>query len=228
MESGENSGADDEQILRLARSLCEQLNCPSVSPVRVSWQEQYSRNRYSHDKYGNPIGRSVTPHYPLLDKGSLVLNPLLRGELGIEDWRPLLASSVIFYARLSASVNRRAALRFAPALLLALLLLLDLFLRGSIINGWWLVILAVVMGATGVLGLYSSLLVSRKFMLRADKIVAEQMGTQPLLEALQKIQALREMDEKEEKMTVWAWEANGKSPSLERRIRNLQSDTGPA
>jgi Zn-dependent protease with chaperone function len=75
---------------------------------------------------------------------------------------------------------------------------------------------------TGVGGAYSSLLVSRKFMLLADRKAAEQFGPQALLEVLRKIRSLEQSDEREDKMSAWAWTDYGDAPSVEKRIRNIQ------
>jgi hypothetical protein len=214
--------------LLTARAFCEQFNFETVIPVRLSWQEQYSRRgRLSQDRHGNPLGPRVTPHYPLLDKGVLILNPVLHERLSVEEWRPLIASSVIFYGRLRKKLDRLSALLFAPTLLLLAVFLLGLLLRGLLFSGLLpLFILAGLIIVTGIVGGYSSLLLSRKSMLLADKTAADMVGAQPMLEALRKIQSLRDSDERDDRMFVWAWVEYGDAPSIERRIRNLQQDIG--
>ncbi len=224
LEAGQQSESENRNILQLAQELCGQFNLETVSPEKLSWQEEWTnRGRFSQDKYGNPIGQRVTPHYPLLFKGSLILNPVLKGRLGVEEWRSLLVSSVIFYGRLKGKMNRRTALLFAPTLSLLVFFLVNVLLRGFLLSGLLPVLaLAGVAIATAVAGAYSSLLVSRRLMLVADRTAAESTGPQSLLEVLRKIQRLRESDEKEDKMAAWAWTEYGDAPSVEKRIQNLE------
>jgi Zn-dependent protease with chaperone function len=63
-------------------------------------------------------------------------------------------------------------------------------------------------------------------MLIADKKAAELVGPQALLDALRKIQSLKQSDEQQDKMSSWAWTEYGDAPSIEKRIKNLQSLSG--
>jgi Zn-dependent protease with chaperone function len=147
----------------------------------------------------------------------------MQGRLGTEEWRPLLASSLIFYGQIQSRVNRRAALAFAPMLVLTAVLLLGLLIRTSIFNELSAVfILTALIIATAVAGAYTSLLLSRKSMLQADAKTAELTGPQSLLDALRKIQSLEQIDLQQDNMSAWAWTDYGDAPSIEKRIRNLQ------
>ncbi len=161
MEPEPASEIEDNRILQFARELCVQLGFENLSPERLSWQEQYSRRgRWSQDKYGNPLGPYVTPHFPLFYQRTLILRPIMQGRLGTEEWRPLLASSLIFYGQLRSRVNRRSALVFAPMLVLMGVLLFGLWIRNSMFSNLSVVftLTALIIGA-GVGGAYSSLLV---------------------------------------------------------------------
>jgi hypothetical protein len=228
MEAEPASEAEDKRILQVARELCQQLNLENLYPERVSWQEQYSRRgRLSQDKYGNPIGPYVTPHFPLFYHRTLILRPIIRGRLVTEDWRPLLASSIIFYGQLRPKVNRRSTLGVAPTLALSAVLLLGLLLRNSIFNELSIVFtLTALIIVTAAAGAYGALMASRKSMLIADKKAAELVGPQALLDALRKIQSLKQSDERQDKMSSWAWTEYGDAPSIEKRIKNLQSLSG--
>ena len=228
MEAELASEAEDKRILQVARELCQELNLENLYPERVSWQEQYSRRgRLSQDKYGNPLGPYVTPHFPLFYHRTLMLRPIMRGRLATEDWRPLLTSSIIFYGQLQSRVDRRSALGFAPVLVLITVLLLGLLLRNPIFNEF-----SVVFTFTGLIiaaataGAYGALLLSRKSMLLADKKTSELVGPQALLDALRKIQSLKQSGEQQDKMSGWAWTEFGDAPSIEQRIKTLQSILG--
>ncbi len=219
MESGENSESDNEGILQIARSLCEQLNCASLSPERLSWQQEYGHSR---DRYGNPLGPPVTTHYPLFWRGVLIINPVLQDRLTIDELRPLIASSVVYYGQLISRLKRRMALLVLPVILV--LAAFSLFVLTGRVIPYLLPIFIIALLVPLVLAAYSSFLWSRKFMLLADRRVAEQFGAQPLLETLRKIQRLRDSDEKEEKMAAWAWVEHWEAPSVENRIQNLETD----
>lgn len=223
MEPELPSDSEDSRILQAARELCHQLNLENLSPEKVSWQDQYStQGRWSKDKRGNPIGRYVTPHFPLFFQRTLVLRPVMQGRLASEEWKPLLVSSLIFYGQLRSQVTRRSALVFAPMLVLVAALVPGLLIRNSIFNDPVVFTLTALVIATAVGGVYSSLLLSRKFMLLADRKASEQFGSQAFLKVLQKIQSLEQSDEQEDKMSAWAWTEYGDAPSIEKRIRNLQ------
>jgi len=146
----------------------------------------------------------------------------MQGRLASEEWKPLLVSSLIFYGQLRSQVTRRSALVFAPMLVLVAALVPGLLIRNSIFNDPVVFTLTALVIATAVGGVYSSLLLSRKFMLLADRKASEQFGSQAFLKVLQKIQSLEQSDEQEDKMSAWAWTEYGDAPSIEKRIRNLQ------
>jgi Zn-dependent protease with chaperone function len=109
-------------------------------------------------------------------------------------------------------------------LVLTAVLLLGLLIRTSIFNQLSAFFtLAALIIVTAIAGAYTSLLLSRKFMLQADRKATELTGPQPLLDVLRKIQSLEEMDRQQDKMSAWAWTESGDAPSVERRIMNLQS-----
>jgi hypothetical protein len=224
MEPKPPSESEDSRILQAGIELCRQLNLENLSPEKLLWQDQFSpRGRWSQDRQGNPVGRYVTPHFPLFYKHDLVLRPVMQERLASEEWKPLLASSLIFYGQLRSQVSRRAALLFAPMLALSAILLPGLLIRNSIFNDLSVVLtFTALIIATGIVGAYSSLLQSRKFMLLADREAAEQFGPQALLSVLQKIQSFKQSDKQEDKMAEWAWTEYGDAPSIEKRISNLQ------
>ncbi len=214
---------EDKQILQIARGLCQQLDIENVLPERISWQEQYSRRgRLSQDKYGNPIGLELTPHYPLLDKRTLVLKPVMRGRLESEEWRPLLASSIIFYGRLWSEVSSRSVACFAPTLVLITIFLLGILLHNPLFNQLLPVVaIAGLIVITAVLGVYASLLFSRRFMLLADTRAAQIVGADRIADVLRKIASLEQLDSERDRMSAWAWTDYGDAPSIKKRIENL-------
>ena len=83
--------SEDEQILRLTGELCHQLNTPKLVPKRIFWK----------DVVQVPIAETSARIEMLSDlvstgKGNIVLPKWMQGVLTIEEWKPIIASSLIF------------------------------------------------------------------------------------------------------------------------------------
>src|SRR2546426_8621401 len=99
----DKEGPKSDPILEVARDLCRTLSV-SPAPEIVSWQDEYNTfvSRFSRSGGGRP----VTPDFPVIDKNRILLKPLMQGTLEPEEWRPLLASSLIFYRQLRRQNHR--------------------------------------------------------------------------------------------------------------------------
>lgn len=227
LDPGQDEASEDERILQAARDLCQQLNLEYVSPSSLSWQEMYSRRRGSHDRQGNPIGPGVTPHYPVLFKGSLFLNPVLQDRLGVDEWRPLLVSSIIFYGRFKKGLDRKTNLPALLVLGLFAVFLVIVFSQNLIFNAATLLftILGIFLAGT-ISGLFYTMRQRQKLMLLADKSASEFAGSGTLLSVLRKIKALKESDIQADPMASWTWLEQGYAPRLEKRIQRLESAGG--
>ncbi len=120
----------------------------------------------------------------------------MKGKLGPQEWRPLLASSLIYEARLSLRRNIGFIFLSTPIIIDAV--------------GWW-ELFAVSNPASGIsalllildiAGLFGALLLSgflvkrftRRLRLRADTLAAEHVGRETLERALEKMKTLGLVD----------------------------------
>src|SRR5438128_5537330 len=81
----------DPQILAITRKLCQQLNITNYDPTFVSWQV------YAYENRRNPRNRKeFPPDDCLLEKYSVTLPGSMRERLEPDEWKPIIASSLIF------------------------------------------------------------------------------------------------------------------------------------
>src|SRR6266581_2505214 len=83
--------SEDEQILHLTGELCHQLNTPKLVPKKIFWK----------DVVQVPIAEtSANIEMPSdlvsTGKSNIVLPKRMQGVLTIEEWKPIIASSLIF------------------------------------------------------------------------------------------------------------------------------------
>lgn len=90
----------DQRILDLTKELCLSLGVLNYAPNFVSWEDWDSRSR-----------RPVEFRYDecLVEKYCLTLSAKMKDLLGPEEWRPLIASSLIFTKKLRKRVLQGTA-----------------------------------------------------------------------------------------------------------------------
>ena len=188
------SGAADEQdILRITKELIEQLNVSSFRPVSVSWAEYVpmtmpdSENMFP--EMAGLVKREVPIGWCVFTWNRVVLPAEMKGKLDPEEWRPLLASSLIYEVKLSLRRNLGFILLSTP-------IIIDVL-------GWW-GLFAVSTPASGIpalllildiAGLFGALAIigllvkrfSRRLRLRADTLAAELVGRESLERVLEKM-----------------------------------------
>src|SRR5213593_2784722 len=164
---------EDHEILRYARELFRQIQPGKPEPGTVSWDEGMSLDR-------------VVVRY-----GEVKLPFRLKGKPTVEDWRPLIASSIIY----NQSLYRGQRLGFIVRLVLPIgvgevpliFALLQIFhVRNEqaaielilVIAGW-------ILFASAVLSLYIHWL-WRSLFYAADKRAAEIVGTATIFESLRR------------------------------------------
>ena len=164
---------EDHEILSYARELFRQIQPGKPEPGTVSWDEGMSLDR-------------VVVRY-----GEVKLPFRLKGKLTVEDWRPLIASSIIY----NQSLYRGQRLGFIVRLVLPIgvgevpliFALLQIFhVRNEqaaielilVIAGW-------ILFASAVLSLYIHWL-WRSLFYAADKRAAEIVGTATIFESLRR------------------------------------------
>jgi len=194
------SATDERDILRIANEVIEQLNISCFRPVTVSWAEDVPWTFVDSEKpmpeLAGSVKRDVPVGWCVFSWDTVILPTGMKGKLDPEEWRPLLASSLIYEARLSLRRNLGFILLSTPIIIDAL--------------GWWelfavstpvsdipaLLLIIDIAGLFGALAL-SGLLVkrfSRRLRLRADTLAAELVGREPLEIVLEKMKALELVD----------------------------------
>ena len=221
----------DPQILQITNSLCQQLDITNYHPTFVSWQVYAYKNRR------NPTNRREFPSDEcLLEKYSITLSGSMRGKLEPDEWKPIIASALIF----SKKMRRRTFYGFLfPGILfvaLAFLIFVEfpiLFPQpysstdrgtpftvpiGSVFGN----IIALILGGPGTVVVGTIL--ARKTRLLADKRAAGIVGNEVFLSSLRKIAGLSSPQQ---------WKKRGGSfagpvpllPRLDSRITYLETST---
>ncbi len=192
--------SDEQDILRIAKDLIGQLNIYSLKPISVSWAADVQLTLPDSEKttpeFLGMIKREVPNGWCVFTWDRIILPAEMKGKLDPEDWRPLLASSLIYEEQLR---NRRD-LGF---ILLSTPVFVDAF-------GWW-ELLAVSISASSIpvslllidiagffaaLALTGSLVTrfSRRLRLKADTLAAEHVGRETLERVLEKMKVLELVD----------------------------------
>ena len=226
-----NSATDEQDILTIAQELIEQLNISSFKPVSVSWAEDLPWTNVDSEKpvpeLAGFVKRDVPVGWCVFTWGRVILPTEMKGKLGPEEWRPLLASSLIYEARLSLRRNIGFIFLSTPIIIDAV--------------GWW-ELFAVSTPASGIpallliidiAGLFGTLLLSgflvkwftRRLRLRADTLAAEHVGRETLERVLEKMKTLGLVDTYAGltwgKGYPFSFELMNGRPTLAERITNL-------
>jgi len=201
---------EDQRIVDIARELCQRLGITRIHPQTVSWREKRGLVR-------------VAPDLVFFAMDNIMLPKSLMGKLEPEEWKPLLASSLIYHWKSQSKVALGMMVRTIPIILLVPigLLLLDRILSNQF-GLFRIILLAVYLPLTVVGILYSQILAYRnmkRVRLDCDRRAAELAGPENLLRALRKIESLGI-----EKTGTISYLVR---PTIQQRINYLQS-LGPA
>ena len=164
---------EDNEILRYAQELSKEIRPGRSEPDEVTWDD------------GLPLDRVIVRY------GEVKLPSGVKGRLTPEDWRPLIASSIIYNQSLYRAQRRGSIVRLVLPLGVGetplISALLQIFRMRSdqatielilVIAGW-------VLFASSVLTLYIHWL-WRSLFYAADRHAAETVGTGTILESLRK------------------------------------------
>jgi len=164
---------EDNEILRYAQELSKEIRPGRSEPDEVTWDD------------GLPLDRVIVRY------GEVKLPSGVKGRLTPEDWRPLIASSIIYNQSLYRAQRRGSIVRLVLPLGVGetplISALLQIFRMRSdqatielilVLAGW-------VLFASSVLTLYIHWL-WRSLFYAADRHAAETVGTGTILESLRK------------------------------------------
>jgi hypothetical protein len=210
--SAVDSDKVDSQILRIVNLLIEQLRVRDFRPSRVSWVKYIIAGG---GIYTGPHLRLVPPGLCTFTWDEVMLTGGLKGRLEPEEWRPLLASSLIYEAKLKPKktlgiVATAVASIILDLAVISLLALLDP--KGAV----YFVIPAFLGSVVWLLfGIPFVNPFLRSLRLKADRLAAQLVGKEFLLRVLEKINGL-ELEDKDPGGRL------SRRPSLEERIRALR------
>ncbi len=153
--------------------------------------------------------------------GEMILPKALMGRLEPEEWRPLIASSLIFRGKLQVKSSLLATTRMllpaVPVMIAAILVLPALGEKPPLS-----IVLTAVVGlissylALAILAWSSSIRYMKRVVMKADTLAAEHVDKERFLEVLKKIDSLG-LEEKGLRTRLYP------RPTIRERIRNLES-----
>jgi hypothetical protein len=229
---GLGQGEEDSRILAIAKELCQQLRSV-YDPIAVYWIV-----------WIKVAGLRVAPSDQCLlgvkgrGRGYVQLSAAIRGRLAPDEWRPLIASALIWnlqpeLKRKRQVLNRLWLLTIPASTVLGILLLwlFNSFIPVHNADEFLLVTPLFFLGLFGVtlpifLSARKANLILRKYFLEADRLAAEVVGKTQMLQTLGKIDSMRLADveeRKKEKLTVWKCGGVFPWPSLPERIQNMET-----
>jgi len=201
---------DDPRLVEMAVTLGQQLDITKLNVREVRWSSIV------------PLGRSVVPipsDWCFFLFHAIVMPARMMGKLTPEEWRPLIASSILYQKQLRRSADRRQALYIVFPTFLALL---SSAIIVGILRVYWasLIVLLLIIPLL-VLGNRRSRPYLKKAMLEADTKASALTGKESFLQVLRKIDIMRQGDAEVSK----ADERSRRRlalPSLVERVDNLQ------
>jgi hypothetical protein len=212
---------EQQDILGISNELIEQLKIHSFRPASVFWTDYVPLTMPDSERIAPgavPVGSEVPIGWCLFTWDKVFLPLEMKGKLENEEWRPLLASSLIYEAKLR---NKR----YLGKMLVSTPLVIDAV--------GWLALLAVSNPDSGIpklllildiVGLIVAIVVagflaqwvSRRLRLRADTLAAEHIGREVLQTVLEKMKAFGLVDS----YAGIGWDDRGR-PTLAARLTNL-------
>jgi hypothetical protein len=227
---GPGQGMVDDRILGIAKELCLQLRLSFV-PVAVYWVAwlKLAGIRAAPSDLCLPSMKGIR-------RGYLQLPASLRGRLEPDAWRPLIASSLVWFIHPDIRRRQKFVQRLWISTILAAIVISSLlfwFLRSPPLED---LVEFLAVNALFFAGLAGAVLlitfsarkgnmVLRKYFLEADRLAAGIVGREALLHALRKIDSMKLPDLEErnrEKPTIWRKEWVLPWPSVQLRIQNLE------
>ncbi|TMI60754.1 hypothetical protein E6H16_07685 [Candidatus Bathyarchaeota archaeon] len=215
---------DDSLLVEMVKQLSAELGVPSMAPNSLVWAALVPKDML--DGSTRQAGRftRIAPGDQVRFVSQAMFLPAdLRGELRLEEWRPLIASSLIFRRIRWKLFLTKVALDWLPLSLTLVSLILPLYFFAN--RSYWLAAFALsVPAGIFVVGQAGYNMAHKRLMLSADRQAVKLVGKQPFLDVLKKIDGLMVED------IEWI-KGRGRMrraltidrPGIDERIRNLDS-----
>ncbi len=177
---------EDQKIVDTARDLCQQLGY-NIVPQTVSWRDRMGIRKVPPDFF------LVFPNG--IFAGSILLSKSAMGKLTPEEWKPFIASGLIFYKNRTRENLRGMIppmiiimLAIFPLVLVFSFQFLDNIAGLSRIIGELIVVIAL-MGAV-VWGMLHFILNQKRLLFKADRQAANLTGKEALASSLRKLASI--------------------------------------
>jgi hypothetical protein len=218
----------DQRILGIVSSLCQQLGITNYNPQIVAWVSFIPRGRAMVEM---PFDEAI------LSNSQIMLPAAMRDKLEPEEWKPIIASALIVSKKLRRKMIGRTlmGLGVLAAISVTLFLTLPILLPGLVTTcsksgscgqeplGFMIASFGILIPLVGtpILGV----LFGRKVKLAADRMAGKLVGTVYFLGVVNKIASIAGGQASARKRISGPLSP---FPSLQSRILNLQSYTGPS
>lgn len=173
---------EDQKILEITRELCRELRIFKINPKVVSWVERYGLRKVPHD-------------YALFLGDQLRLSKSLMGKLQPEEWKPFLATNLIYQTRIGRKMVSGFLVRMLPAVALIMggIVGLDRLLENQFELSRWVVLLLYLPLSIGLLVVaYISLFrYMKRLWFDADSESAQVVGKENLVATLRKLESVQ-------------------------------------
>ncbi|TMI10769.1 hypothetical protein E6H35_10745 [Candidatus Bathyarchaeota archaeon] len=202
---------DDPKLLETAGSLGQQLDIVGLNIRDIRWMEWIPAGRSA---------RSIPSDWCTFLRHSMVMPARMMGKLTVEEWRPLIASSLMFEKKIRRTLRSRAFLLTGLPLIVSLALPIT---AAILLQMAWIIFLyPVLVLPLAYLGSrrYSSDL--KKARLEADTQTSAVIGKNQLLDVLKKIDNMG-LNDIDRLKTGRGGPRLAGLPSITERIENLQT-----
>ena len=216
---------EDSLLLEMAKQLSAELGVPSMAPNSLVWAALVPKDILDGStRQAGSFTRIAPGDQARFVSQALMLPTDLRGRLRPEEWRPIIASSLIFRKMHWNLLLRKIALDW-PAMFVTLVSLIIPFYFFFAIRSVWLAVTSLGVPITiFIVGQVAYNLSHKRLMLSADKQAAKLIGKQVFLDVFKKIDDLKLED------IEWI-KGRGRMrraltidrPGIDERMRNLDS-----
>lgn len=204
----------DRIILGIAIGLGDQMGL-NYHPNKVSWKDAISTGR----------SRDLVPSDGCEVVGELTLPARMRTKLNPEDWRPIIASSMIYNYKLSSRRAKHFLSRWilGGILPLSALIIVLVFQYSPRVIPPIPLLMFVITVFTGLITYLITAPYSKKMRLLADQITTQTVDRESFILVLVKIHALGmdDINKLEQRRGLRAWFM--RRPSISERIQNLKA-----
>lgn len=193
---------EDEKILSIFREVCAQLNYYKFNIQSISWKGRIGARRFP------PDALIIIPRFHILQ-----LSDRAMGRLSPEEWRPILASGLLYYKNLNRGMLKAILPTMAIALLSPFIILADIKLVDGSFSGILFDLIDIALIIILVLSIIPFMILHKKLYLEMDDKAVQIVGKESLIASLTKLASI------DQSMTT------GKTgffrPSIHERIQHL-------